>query len=166
MKDLIVDTTSTRVRSTDVKFYSGHKKQRVVKVQVLCDADGIVHSVSDGCSGGVHDKTIWNIEFARVPRDATVLADKAYVGGNGEGTVLFRPIRRNERQWRDDETAAKSYNAALSKRRVRIEHLFARLKTWRIIHHYYPMRPETYSTTFKAIAYIHNLQVPDKQARR
>ena len=34
------------------------------------------------------------------------------------------------------------------------------------MHHYYPMRPETYSTTFKAIAYIHNLQVPEKQARR
>jgi hypothetical protein len=40
VKDLIVDTTSTRVRSTDVKFYSGHKKQRVVKVQVLCDGSG------------------------------------------------------------------------------------------------------------------------------
>ena len=86
--DLIVDITSTRVRSTDVRFHSGHKKQRVVKVQVLGDADGIVHAVSDGCSGSVHDKTVWNMESAKVPRVAAVLADKAYVGGNGEGTVL------------------------------------------------------------------------------
>lgn len=93
-ENLIVDTTSTRVRSTDVRFYSGYKKQRVAKVQVLCDADGIVHSVSEGYSRSVHDKTIWNREFSKVPLDAAVFADKAYVGGNGEGAILFRPIAR------------------------------------------------------------------------
>jgi hypothetical protein len=33
---LIVDTTSARARTGNVEFYSGYKKQRVVKVQVLC----------------------------------------------------------------------------------------------------------------------------------
>ncbi len=88
---------------------------------------------------------------------AVVLADKAYAGGTREGEVLLRPIRRNEREWKVNPAAAKTRNAALSKRRVRIEHVFAQLKAWRIIHHYYPMRPQTYATTFRAIAYIHNL---------
>ena len=34
-RELIVDTTSTRVRCTDRVWYSGYKKQRVAKVQVL-----------------------------------------------------------------------------------------------------------------------------------
>ncbi|MDW9481804.1 transposase [Sinorhizobium meliloti] len=59
---------------------------------------------------------------------------------------------------------ARAFNA-LSKRRVRIEHVFAQLKTWRIIHHYYPMRPHTYATTFRAIAYIHNLNRLEKTGK-
>lgn len=164
-KQLIVDTTATRVRCTEAIWYSGYKKQRVAKVQVLCDADGVVHSVSRVYPGSVHDKTIWNGEFGSVPHGAAVLADKAYSGGLGEGTVLFRPVRRNEVAWKSDPKEAKAANALLSKRRVRIEHVFAQLKTWRIIHHYYPMRPSTYATTFKAIAFIHNLNKSNKSQR-
>jgi hypothetical protein len=80
---LIVDTTATRVRCSDPEWYSGHKKQRVAKVQVLCDANGIVHSVSTVYPGSVHDKTIWNREFSAVPSGVTILADKAYAGGDG-----------------------------------------------------------------------------------
>ncbi len=57
---LIADTTSTRVRCTDPVWYSGYKKQRVAKVQVLCDSMGRVHCVSAAYPGSVHDKTIWN----------------------------------------------------------------------------------------------------------
>nr|WP_250808312.1 transposase family protein [Neorhizobium tomejilense] len=163
---LIVDTTSTRVRSAEAGWYSGHKKQRVAKVQVLSDADGYVHAVSGVYRGSVHDKTIWNGELENLPRGSTALADKAYVGGLGEGTVLFRPIRRNERQWAADPRAAQAYNAALSKKRARIEHVFARLKTWRIIHHDYPMRPDTYAETFTAIACIANLELRHRKSRR
>ncbi len=35
----------------------------------------------------------------------------------------------------------------------------------RIIRHDYPNRPETYRTTFKAIAYLHNLEL-DYQNKR
>jgi hypothetical protein len=52
----------------------------------------------------------------------------------------------------------------MSKRRVRIEHLIARLKSWRIIHHDYPTRPNTYAEIFRAIAYIHNLELEVKRS--
>jgi transposase len=77
---------------------------------------------------------------------------------------LLRPIRRNEAKWKVDPAAAKTFNAALSKKRVRIEHFFARLKTWRIIHHYYPLQPSTYATTFRSIAYINNLEIETKRS--
>jgi hypothetical protein len=164
-RNLIVDTTSTRVRCTDLAWYSGHRKQHVAKVQVLCNADGVISSVSPAYPGSVHDKTIWNSEFGNLPHGTTVLADKAYAGATGEGSVLFRPVRRNEQAWKNDPFAAKASNAVLSKRRVRIEHVFAQLKTWRIIHHDFPMRPCMYGITFRAIAFIHNLFIAQKNMR-
>ena len=102
IKHLVVDSTSTRVRTTAEGWYSGYKKQRVAKVQIICDEAGKVHRVSRTYQGSVHDMTIWNREFSAVPKGATVLADKAYAGGKGEETVLQRPIRRNEQKWKDD----------------------------------------------------------------
>ncbi len=156
VEELVVDTTSVRVGTTDVTWYSGHRKRHVAKVQALCDGRGGDHSVSGTYPGSRHDKTIWNLEFPNLPRCERILADKAYAGATGEGTLLFRPVRRNEAEWKADPEAAKEKNRQLSKRRVRIEHAFARLKTWRIIHHYYPMKPMSFATTVKAIAFINN----------
>jgi len=159
---LIVDTTSTRAKTGDVKFYSGYKKQRVVKVQVLCCNEGLVRHVSNGHPGSIHDKRIWNLEFPGIPRHHAILADRAYAGATGDGSFLHRPVRKNETAYKADMPKAKEQNRRLSLKRVKIEHLFARLKTWRIIHHYFPQNPETYSTVFKAIAYIHNQMVLER----
>jgi hypothetical protein len=155
--EMIVDSTSVWIASTAVRNYSGHKKRFVAKVQVLCDPYGKALAVSKAYAGGVHDKTIWNENVGCVPPGSTVLADKAYAGAVGEGTTLFRPAKRNENAWRNDPAGAKEANRALSKKRVRIEHLFARLKTWRIIGQRFPNRLNTLDDVFKAIAYIHNL---------
>ena len=63
---LIVDTTSTRVRTSDVRYYTSYKKQRVVKAQVVCDETGHVHAVSRPYAGSVHDKVIWNDELQNI----------------------------------------------------------------------------------------------------
>ena len=153
---LIVDTTPTRVRSTDLRYYRGYKKQRVGKVRVVCCANGFVRSVSPGYPGSVHDKTIWEKEVTNAPTHHTILADRAYAGATGDGSFLQRPIRKNETQFKNDPEKAQIRNRALSLKRVKIEHLFARLKTCRIIHHYFPQKPDTYATVFKTIALIHN----------
>jgi len=155
----IVDTTSTRIRTTDPRYYTSYKKQRVVKAQVICDEGGHIHSISNPYAGSVHDKVIWNNEWPSIGQVSLILADKAYVGPTGERSVLFRPIKKNEGQWKRNPVRAKAWNKQLSKRRVKIEHVFAHLKTWRIIHHYFPQSPDTYSTVLKAIAFIYNLKL-------
>src|SRR5690606_25746078 len=97
---LIVDTTSTRARTTNRAYYTSYKKARVMKVQVLCDPSGYVHSVSAAYPGSVHDKVIWDETYQRSSK-YVVLADKAYAGAAGEWTCLFRPIKRNEGRWKD-----------------------------------------------------------------
>ena len=71
--------------------------------------------------GPVHDKTIWNREFGRVTPlpGRFILGDKAYAGAEGEGAILFRPIKRNETAWRSDAGGCRTFNRTLSRRRVR-----------------------------------------------
>lgn len=158
---LIVDTTSTRIRTTDLSYYSGYKKARVVKVQVIADVNGMIHAVSKKYLGSIHDKKIWETENYQIPEDAVMLADKAYVGINNER--LVSPIRRSDTVFKNNHVASLEFNRNLSKKRIKIEHVFAQLKTWRIIHHYFPSNPERYSTVFTAIAVIHNFIVANNR---
>lgn len=157
---LLVDSTSCRVATTEAKSYSGHKHQRCAKVQVMCDEAGMVVDVGSSHAGSVHDKTMWNKEAPRI-RDllsTLVLADKAYAGAEGEGLALLRPIKRGETPWRQDKEQAKAFNAQLSKKRVKIEHVFARLKTWRVLSGIFPYRWQRLGEIIRAIAVIHNME--------
>ena len=146
---LLVDTTSVRVGSTDRRSFSGHKHQRCAKVQVIADEAGFVQHSGSAWPGSVHGKTRQDSpqQGAGQPwrsPGALILADKAYVGAFNEGEALLRPIKRGERAAK--LPAAQAFNAELSRRRVRIEHVFARLKTFRVLQGLFPYRGEQLGT--------------------
>jgi hypothetical protein len=89
--------------------------------------------------------------------DQLVLADKAYAGGNGEGQHLLRPIKHNETAYKAKPDESREFNRKLSKLRVRIEHVFARLKTWRILSGLFQYKWQRLSEFVRVIAVIHNL---------
>jgi hypothetical protein len=158
---LLVDTTCCRVATTAHHTYSGHKHQRCAKVQVLADESGQVLDVSAAHPGSVHDKTVWNREVPRLRHllcDHVVLADKAYAGATGEHQYLFRPIKRGETLWQQNRVGSQSFNAHITKRRVRIEHLFARIKTWKVLNGMFPYRWQRLGEIVRVIAVIHNLE--------
>lgn len=88
-----------------------------------------------------------------------MLADKAYAGAKLENEWLFRPIRRNEQAYKMDRISAKAANRKLSKRRVRIEHVMASLKRYRILRDRFPLALHLYTPCMHAIALIHNLEI-------
>jgi hypothetical protein len=123
--------------------------------------DGRVVDVSQSYPGAVHDKKIWNMEADRLlpAMRGGVLGDKAYTGGIGEGSRLLRPVKRGELAWRLDKDLAKKYNAALSKIRVRVEHCFARLKTWKVLSGLFPYHWTRLGDVVRAIAVVHNMNL-------
>ncbi len=165
---LIVDSTCSRVRSMEQADYSGYKHHRSRKVQVIVDDLWRIVDVSKAYSGAVHDKVIWNRESGRVRAslDRPTLGDKAYAGGEGEGTILFRPIKRNETAYKADVDGCKTANRQLSKVRVKVEHVFARLKTFRVLQGLFVFRPERYAMVFHAVAVIYNEILQEKYARK
>ena len=96
----------------------------------MARSDGLITDVSPPYPGATHDKTLWNKVKRPKHRENLVLGDKAYAGGLGEGEYLLRPIKRGETAYKQDKPTAKEFNRRLSRIRVRIEHVFARLKTW------------------------------------
>lgn len=163
---LIVDTTGTRVRSTDKADYSGYKHHRIRKVQVVVDDRRRIVNVSRAWHGAVHDKAIWDGEFERVRRrfDRPVLGDKAYAGGSGEGKVLFRPVKRNECAYKADVDGCTAANRQLSKVRVKVEHVFAGLKTFRIIQGLFTLHPDRFGDVVRAASVLHNANLDERNA--
>jgi len=51
----------------------------------------------------------------------------------------------------------------LSKRRATIEHVFADLKTFRIIRDIFPLHPDQFGMVFKAVAFIRNVIISEKE---
>jgi hypothetical protein len=164
---LMVDGTCTRVRSSAQDDYSGYKHHKNRKVQMLVDDQRRILAVSPGYSGKVHDKTIWNKEFSSLAKllDRPVLSDKAYAGATGENQVLLRPIKRNEKLYKEEKESSKAFNRELSHWRVTVEHVFAQLKAFKILRNLFPLQPKRYATCFKAIALVYNLNLDAKNAR-
>ena len=88
--------------------------------------------ISDAYPASAHDHRIFKAEWQRLSqrldRALPLLADKAYVGLDGltEGQIQV-PLKRGTRHL----PAPTVEN--LSSKRVRVEHLFARLKCWRAL---------------------------------
>ena len=161
---LIVDSTGTRVRSTDLKDHSGHKHHKRRKCQAIVTESGEIVSVSKAFAGSVHDKRIWNEAYGatHATLKQVVLADKAYVGAKGEGELLLRPHRRSDAAYKTDKDSAKAFNRALSKIRVKVEHVFAQMKHFRVLSNLFPFRPDRYGEVFRAVAVIHNFKLQFK----
>lgn len=153
---LLVDTTSVRVACTSLAAYSGHKHQRCAKVQLVCDEAGAIVHVGRAWPGSVHDKTVYERERVTLARTlrAPMLADKAYAGVHDDGAGLMRPIKRNEKAWATH--ARRAYNRELNRRRVGVEHVFARLKTFRVLQGIFPFRWPSLGQIVRALSVVHN----------
>ena len=156
---LLVDSTSVRVRSRARDSYSGHKHQSCAKVQVISDERGIACHVGRSWPGSVHDKTVYEREKVSLAQafHSLMLADKAYAGVHDEGAALLRPIKKGERLWHEQPEMAQAFNRALSLKRVRVEHLFARLKTFKVLQGLFPYSPALLGPVMRLLALAHNL---------
>lgn len=156
----LVDTTTVRIRTSQVRYYTGYKHYRGIKTQVLADTQRIIHHLSPAYPAKVHDKVIWDRSLSQVqPRlNRPVLADKGYVGAKLEGKGLIRPLRRNEWAYRSPPEEAKAFNREVCRHRVRIEHIMASLKRYRILGGRFSLALEWYPVVMKAVVLIHNLE--------
>ncbi|WP_327231313.1 transposase [Streptomyces murinus] len=125
---LIVDGTLAPTRDHQVAEQSKNYRYST-NHQVVIDADTrLVVAVGQPLPGNRNDCKAWELSGAKAAvGNTTVIADGGY-----RGTGLVIPHRREPGQaelpaWKEE------HNASHRKARARVEHTFARMKTWKIL---------------------------------
>ena len=135
--------------------YSGKKKRHTIKPEMAMTENGKIAAISGPSPGSRHDLAIRR-GGAALPKGARVYADSGYQGLQADHPDLEIPYKRSKaKPLSADERA---YNHALSRFRVRVEHGFARIKSFRIMADRYRYPRSRYHTKISIIAGICNIQ--------
>lgn len=136
-------------------YYSGKKKRHTVKTEIRTRLDGEIIHVSKSRPGSVHDFSLYK-QGDPIARRAKVYVDGGYQGLqklNPNTEVPFKKSKGNSLKPEE-----KIYNRALSRIRVKVENVFAQLKSFKILAERYRNKGKAYNLKFKIIAGIVNLK--------
>lgn len=115
----------------------------------------------DFVAGRRHDFALCTDTLAELSATTYVMADSGYQGladlHHAEAVQI--PYKASKNIPLSDQK--KDFNRCLASKRVRIEHLFAKLKVFKILAHRYRNRRQRFDLRFSLIAAIYNLQLND-----
>lgn len=142
------------------KSYSGKKKVHTFKVQTIIHYK--TQKILSLCTsrGAVHDFELFKRNLNQIPVGAFILADKGYQGiyaVYSNSLLLLKAKRRCKLH-----PELKIYNREINKRRIGIEHVFGKLKTFKILAGGYRNRGKRLGLRFNLIAGIYNRELSEK----
>lgn len=112
-------------------YYSGKKKLHALKNIVLSQACGKVIFLSRTCEAKKHDKKAADQASYQLPAGSTLYQDCGFQGFSLVGVTIIQPKKKPRGQ--ELTEAEKQNNRAISKTRVRIEHVIGGVKRYRIV---------------------------------
>lgn len=162
------DATEQRIPRPQKKrsrkqHHSGKKKAFTIKTQILVNKQGIILHVTDSSPGRAHDyKQFRNTDIPdwleQNPQIACYL-DSGYQGVRKDypKATIHIPFKRS-RSKKELTRSEKIFNTKQRKIRVTVEHVFSRLKKFKILSDPYRNAKERYCATFKSIAFLSNFR--------
>jgi len=164
--EILIDATEQQrhrpKKRIQKKYYSGKKKKHTLKTQLIANSAGKILDVSKTYPGSVHDLEVFRREKTSkyIPKEAKTHLDKGYTGVKKEYPMLnfLIPFRRN-RGKKELSRAEKIQNTKLSKIRVLIEHVIAKVKKYRLLSEVFRNKVEYYNQDFKNIAALINFRL-------
>ncbi len=156
----VTDSTTLPIgKGKNNKTFSGYKHHHSVKFQVFVDQHKLIHHVSSIHDASEHDKNIFEQEWQdvsqKIQTSLPILADKAYVGLTHFNVTT--PVKRNEKTYKRDKLKTKEDNKVLSSKRIKVEHVFASLKSWRILKQLHFYSRKMIDMIFQGLVNIYNL---------
>lgn len=169
--EIAIDSTEQKRRRPGNKkkqknFYSGKKHQHGFKTQIVIDRSGNIIDISKTYPARVHDKTVLMKEktLDKIPPEIKKLLDKGYVKIEKmyPDHKISIPIKCN--RWKRTLTRSeKIKNTKLSKKRIKVEHIFSRMKKYQILYQTYRSKDEDYNRHFRNIASLCNFRLAFKE---
>jgi hypothetical protein len=122
---LVVDATEQRTeRRNNGSGYSGKKKAETIKTQIVVDKKGKIMHVSSSIPGNIHDKKLFDASGIKLPDNAK--GDLAYLGTN-----IAIPHKSSKLHMLTKTQTL--FNVRHSRKRIIVEHVFALIKSYRIL---------------------------------
>lgn len=136
--------------------YSGKKKQHTVKNLAICDSNGKVVYLGETYEGSMHDKSIFD-ELTIETQGFNLLLDSGFQGVEKTCPSAILPYKKPVKK--ELSKLQKSINKGISKERVLIENVFARMKRFKIIRNKIRLRTtKARHMVMMLAAGIHNLR--------
>lgn len=154
---LIIDCTEQAIQRPTRKqrcWYSGKKKGHRIKTEIIVTAKGRIVSRSNPSTGRTSDITVRR-RGPPLPKGSRVYADSGYQGLQDEHPDVEIPYKKSKHHALTKDE--KEYNHGLSRFRVRVEHAFAKLKSFRMLSERYRYPRATYAAKFAIISGIVNI---------
>jgi hypothetical protein len=144
-------------------YYSGKKKRHTLKSQLTADEEsGEIYSV-DESPGSVHDFQLCKETLLKMLLLSVIIfADSGYQGIYKYDEWSFVPQKKSKK--RELLEWEKAYNTELSRRRVFIENINAKVKVFRIMSYPYRNRRQSHLLRTKLVCAIINRE--NKQKKR
>lgn len=136
--------------------YSGKKKHHTVKNLAIINSKGTVLYLGETCEGSMHDKSIFD-ELTIDTQGFNLLLDLGFQGAEKACPSVILPYKKPKNK--ELSKLQKSVNKGISKERVLIENVFARMKRLKIIRNKIRLRSsKARHMVIMLAAGIHNLR--------
>jgi hypothetical protein len=142
---VVIDSKEQRVNrptgyDAQKPYYSGKKKAHTVKTQVVVDPCGRIEAVSDSVPGGAnHDLTLLcgSGVLEQLAEGEAAMVDKGYVGVKNyyPDVPVVIPFKASRNHPLTEEQ--KSYNRAVARCRIVVEHTMAQLNRFTVLRQVY-----------------------------
>ena len=155
---VIIDATESpiqRPKKNQEKFYSG-KKRHTLKTKIIVDAATLDICTVDIAPGSVHDFELYKQSNLGIRDDIQLTGDKGYQGIQKIHANSLIPFSNSVKKPLSE--IQRAYNSWLSSNRVKIEHVNAYLKRFRIVSASFRNSRSQYAKKIKLICGIYNFQ--------
>jgi len=162
VNEVIMDATKCAIerpkkKDTQKDAYSGKGRRHTYKVLVAIDAitKTIIHI--SFAMGSVHDFTMFKMIQEWIDGTIALILDKGFQGvGDYHYNYLMPKKSSKKNPLSDDE---KLVNSLISSIRIPIEHVFAKLKRFKIISTRFRNNPNQFQTKFNLIVGLYNFSL-------
>ena len=133
----ITDGTEQQIpRPKDKKkrktHYSGKKKKHTVQNQITINLDGIIIHKSTHSPGSHHDYNIYKSKHPTLPEELLQFYDLGYLGIQKDFPDQISILPYKKKRGKELTISQKEWNKEQSKIRIKVEHVIAQIKKFRI----------------------------------
>lgn len=154
----LIDATAQKIQRPSTEdqkpFYSGKKKQHTIKTEMKTTLKGKITNVSESVPGATHDYALRKSQPVLAENERAYV-DSGYQGLQKEHAATELPFKATKTKPLDEDS--KEYNTALSRIRVKVEHVFGDIKVFEIMKNVYRNSRDTYNQKFVIVAGLVNL---------